>query len=57
MTSFTGFRFSGGRAFGDLGALRFDGAELPESDGVELAGVVLAEGAGALSGVADAELA
>src|SRR6185503_13273117 len=57
ITSFTGFCFSGGRAFGDFGDFRFEGAGVPESDGAEPAGVELAEGAGVLSGVADAELA
>jgi hypothetical protein len=57
MTSLTGFCFSGGKALGDFGALRFVGVELPESEGVEPAGVELAKGAGVLSGVADAELA
>src|SRR6185436_8126020 len=49
MTSLTGFCFSGGKAFGDFGALRFEAAGLPESDGVEPAGVDLGEGAGVLS--------
>ncbi|HEY6230825.1 MAG TPA: hypothetical protein VIW64_06160 [Pyrinomonadaceae bacterium] len=56
MTSFTGFCFSGGNAPGDLGARRFDEAEVPEPD-VEPADVEPGEGAGMLSGVADAELA
>jgi len=56
MTSFTGFCFSGGSAFGDFGALRLEGAELPESDGAEPGGLELAEGTGLLSGVDDGEL-
>jgi len=57
MTSFTGFCFSGGKALGDLGALRFEGTELAEPEEVELPGVELADGTGVLSAVADAELA
>src|SRR6185503_19231330 len=47
MTSFTGFCFSGGIAFGDLGALRFEGVEPAESAAEERSGVEVAEGVGA----------